>query len=145
MIRRTRKIRKMRGSRTVGGGCSKKRRGAGHRGGRGMAGGHKHMWTWIVKYDPDHYGKYGFKRPQKTIYEFKPVNLGFIDEKLDELVSDGLALEENGKIVLDVTKLGYNKVLATGRITRPVTIKSPKFSQSAIGKIEDAGGEASIL
>jgi large subunit ribosomal protein L15 len=145
MIRRTRKIRKMRGSRTVGGGCSKKRRGAGHRGGRGMAGGHKHMWTWIVKYDPDHYGKYGFKRPQKTIYEFKPVNLGFLDEKLDELVSDGLALEENGKIVLDVTKLGYNKVLATGRITRPVIIKSPKFSQSAIGKIEDAGGEASIL
>ncbi|MCE5213194.1 MAG: 50S ribosomal protein L15 [Methanobacterium sp.] len=145
MIRKTRKIRKMRGSRTIGGGCSKKRRGAGHRGGRGMAGGHKHMWSWIVKYDPQHYGKYGFKRPQKTIYKFKPINLDFLDEKLDELVSKGLASEENGKIVVDVTKMGYNKVLGKGKITRSVVIKSPKFSQSAIDKIEDAGGEASII
>ena len=45
MIRKTRKIRKLRGSRTVAGGCSKKRRGAGNRGGKGMAGGHKHHWT----------------------------------------------------------------------------------------------------
>lgn len=135
----------MRGSRTVGGGCSKKRRGAGHRGGRGMAGGHKHMWTWIVKYDPDHYGKHGFKRPQKTIYEFKPVNLSFLDEKLDELISDGLAEKEKGKIVLDVTKMGYNKVLGKGQMTKPVIIKSPKFSKTAIEKIESAGGEASIL
>lgn len=145
MIRRTRKIRKMRGSRTIGGGCSKKRRGAGHRGGRGMAGGHKHMWTWIVKYDPDHYGKYGFKRPQKTIYKFNPINLDFLDEKLDELVSTGLAKKEKGKIVVDVTKMGYNKVLGKGRITRPVVIKSHKFSQTATRKIEEAGGEASII
>lgn len=145
MIRRTRKIRKMRGSRTIGGGCSKKRRGAGHRGGRGMAGGHKHMWTWIVKYDPDHYGKYGFKRPQKTIYKFKPINLDFIDEKADELVLNGLADKENGKIVVDVTKLGYNKVLGKGKINQPLLIKSPKFSQTAINKIEEAGGEAITL
>lgn len=145
MIRRTRKIRKMRGSRTVGGGCSKKRRGAGHRGGRGMAGGHKHMWTWIVKYDPDHYGKHGFKRPKKTVYQYKPINLDILDEKLDELLSTGLARKEKGKIQVDVTKLGYNKVLGRGRITRSAVIKSPKFSQSAIRKIEDAGGEASEI
>jgi large subunit ribosomal protein L15 len=145
MIRKTRKIRKLRGSRTIGGGSSKKRRGAGHRGGRGMAGGHKHMWSWMVKYDPDHYGKSGFKRPQKTIYKFKPVNLDFLDEKLDELVAKGLAREEKGKIVVDVTKIGYNKVLGKGRITRPVVIKSPKFSESATRKIEEAGGEAAIL
>lgn len=145
MIRKTRKIRKMRGSRTIGGGSSKKRRGAGHRGGRGMSGGHKHMWTWMVKYDPDHYGKSGFKRPQKTIYKFNPVNIGFLDEKLDELVSKGIAKKEKEKIVVDVTELGYNKVLGKGRITKPTIIKSPKFSQSAIEKIEEAGGEAAIL
>ena len=38
MIRVKKKSTKMRGSRTCGGGCSKKRRGAGHRGGRGLAG-----------------------------------------------------------------------------------------------------------
>lgn len=110
-----------------------------------MAGGHKHMWSWIVKYDPQHYGKYGFKRPQKTITRFKPINLNFIDEKADELVSRGLASEENGKIVVDVTALGYNKVLAQGKISRPLIIKAPMFSQAAISKIEDAGGEAVTL
>ena len=66
MIRKTKKIRKQRGSRSVGGGCTKKRRGAGHRGGRGLAGGNKHLKTWMVINDPNHFGKYGFKRPQKT-------------------------------------------------------------------------------
>lgn len=145
MIRKTRKIRKLRGSRTIGGGSSKKRRGAGHRGGRGMAGGQKHMWSWIVKYDPDHYGKYGFKRPQKTIYRFKTVNLDFLDEKLDELVERGVAKKEGNKFVVDVTDLGYNKVLGKGKITKPVLIKSPKFSESAARKIEEAGGEVETL
>jgi len=76
------------------------------------------MWSWLVKNDPDHYGKHGFKRPQKTITKFNPVNLAFLDEKLDELVSKGLAKEEKEKIVVDVTELGYNKVLGKGRITK---------------------------
>lgn len=103
------------------------------------------MWTWIVKYDPNHYGKYGFKRPQKTIFKFKPVNLDYLDEKAAELVNNDLAVEENGKIVIDVTQLGYNKVLGKGTVKRPLTVKSPKFSETAINKIEEAGGEAVTL
>lgn len=110
-----------------------------------MAGGHKHMWTWIVKYDPNHYGKYGFKRPQKTIFKFKPVNLDYLDEKADELVNKGLAVDENGKIAIDVTQLGYNKVLGKGTVTRPLIVKSLKFSETAITKIEEAGGEVITL
>ena len=121
------------------------RRGVGHRGGRGMSGGHKHMWTWIVKYDPKHYGKYGFKRPQKTITRFKTVNLDFIDEKAVGLVDKNLATQENGIIVIDVTELGYNKVLGNGKITKPLIIKSPKFSHTALTKIENAGGEAVVI
>ena len=49
MIRKTKKIRKLRGSRSVGGGCTKKRRGAGHRGGRGNAGLNKHHKTWMAQ------------------------------------------------------------------------------------------------
>ena len=67
MIRKSRKINKQRGSRSIGGGCSKKRRGAGNRGGRGLAGADKQHWTWTVIHDPDHYGKHGFKRPQKMV------------------------------------------------------------------------------
>jgi large subunit ribosomal protein L15 len=145
MIRRTRKIRKMRGSRTVGGGCSKKRRGAGHRGGRGNAGLHKSKWTWTVKYDPKHFGKYGFKRPPRSILKFSPVNLDYLDEKSEELVKQGLAQSKNGAIEIDITDLGYNKVLGKGRVNRPLVIKSPKFSSLAIQKIEEAGGEVIVL
>lgn len=145
MIRRTRKIRKMRGSRTVGGGCSKKRRGAGNRGGRGNSDLHKGKWTWVVKYDPKHFGKYGFKRPQRSIFKFAPVNLDYLDEKSEEFVKQGLATSKNGAIEIDVTDLGYNKVLGKGKINRPLVIKSPKFSSLAIQKIEEAGGEVIIL
>ncbi|HMK54523.1 MAG TPA: uL15 family ribosomal protein [Methanobacteriaceae archaeon] len=145
MIRKSRKINKLRGSRTNGGGCSKMRRGAGHRGGRGKSGLHKHMWTWVVKYDPQHFGKYGFKRPPKTVFKFQPVNLGFLDEKAQDLVKNGQAQEEGGKIVIDVTVLGYNKVLGQGKLTQSVVIKSPLFSDSAVRKIEEAGGEAVTL
>jgi large subunit ribosomal protein L15 len=142
MIRKSRKINKMRGSRTIGGGCSKKRRGAGHRGGRGKSGLHKHMWSWVVKYDPQHFGKHGFKRPRKTVFKSQTVNLDYLDEKAQELVKNGLATEEEGKIVIDVAKMGYNKVLGRGKLSQALVIKSPLFSGSALRKIEEAGGEA---
>lgn len=145
MIRKTRKINKLRGTRSNGGGCTKKRRGAGHRGGRGQAGGHKHHWSWMVINDPKHFGKYGFKRPQKTIKKVNPVNLSYLDEKSDELLEKGLATKEKDSIIIDVTQLGYNKVLGSGKITKPLTIKAPEFSASAELKIQEAGGEAVIL
>lgn len=145
MIRKKRKITKMRGSRTVGGGCSKKRRGAGHRGGRGKAGGHKHHWSWIVKYDPKYFGKYGFKRPKSSLTDPNPVNISYLDEKADQLLEKGLASTENDKLVIDVTKLGYNKVLGQGRITKAMVIKAPQFSGSAEKKIQESGGEAQVI
>ena len=56
MIRTKRKINKQRGSRSNGGGCTKKRRGAGNKGGKGKAGMGKQHWTWTVIHDPDHSG-----------------------------------------------------------------------------------------
>jgi len=145
MIRKTRKINKMRGSRTIGGGCSKKRRGAGHRGGRGKAGGHKHMWSWVVKFDPDRYGKSGFKRPLNTINKTKTINLDYLDDNAEKLVAKELAVKEGEKIIIDVTQMGYEKVLGKGKLTKPLTIKARQFSQSAITKIEENGGEAVTL
>ena len=145
MIRKTRKIRKLRGSRTVAKGCSKKNRGAGNKGGKGLAGGHKHHWTWMVKFDPNHFGKYGFKRPQGSVFKFSPVNLDYLDEKSEEFVEKGLATKENDKVVIDITDLGYNKVLGKGKLTKSLIIKSPKFSETATKKIEEAGGEAVTL
>ena len=86
MIRSKRKINKLRGSRSNGGGCTKKRRGAGNKGGRGNAGASKQHWTWTAKFDPDHYGKHGFKRPQKMIKKVNPVNLSYLEEQADNLM-----------------------------------------------------------
>ncbi|MDR2966764.1 MAG: 50S ribosomal protein L15 [Methanobacteriaceae archaeon] len=142
MIRKKRKINKMRGSRSIGGGCSKKRRGAGHKGGRGNAGAGKHHWTQTVKFDPNHFGKYGFKRPQKKITKINPVNLSYLNAKIDQLLDEGLAIKEGNSIVIDVTEIGYNKVLGGGKLSKSFTIKSPMFSTSAEDKIQEAGGEA---
>ncbi|MCQ2737938.1 MAG: 50S ribosomal protein L15 [archaeon] len=142
MIRKQRKINKMRGSRSNGGGCTKKRRGAGHKGGKGKAGAGKHHWTTTVIVNKNYFGKHGFKRPQKTIYKYNPVNLSFLNDKAEELVEQGKAIKEGDAIVIDVTELGYNKVLGSGYLTAPLTIKAPEFSESARAKIEEAGGEA---
>lgn len=142
MIRKSRKINKQRGSRSIGGGCTKKRRGAGNRGGKGLAGAGKHHWSWTVIHDPNHYGKHGFKRPQNSIKKINPVNLSFLDSQSEKLLEKGIASKEGDSIVIDVTDLGYNKVLAKGSITQPLTIKSPAFSASAISKLEEVGGEA---
>ena len=132
----------MRGSRSNGGGCTKKRRGAGNKGGKGKAGSDKQHWTWTVIHDPDHYGKHGFKRPQKMIKKVNAVNVSYLEEHADALLSEGKATKEGDSIVIDVTELGYDKVLAKGAITKAFIIKAPKFSASAIEQIEEFGGEA---
>ena len=81
----------MRGSRSNGGGCTKKRRGAGHKGGKGKAGAGKHHWTTTVIENKNYFGKHGFKRPQKTIYKYYPVNLGFLNDKAEQFVEEGKA------------------------------------------------------
>ena len=145
MIRRVRKIRKMRGHRTMGYGSHKKHRGAGSRGGRGMAGGHKHKWSWIIKYDPEHFGKHGFQRPLKLIKAPAVINIGQLDQIAESLIQHGLAQRENDKIVIDITALNCAKVLGSGKVTKPLIVKAPEFSKLAIEKLEGIGGRAVIL
>ncbi|BAW30976.1 MAG TPA: uL15m family ribosomal protein [Methanothermobacter sp.] len=145
MIRKRKKINKMRGSRTVGGGSSKKRRGAGHRGGRGQAGGHKHHWTWIVKHDPEHFGKRGFKRPRELVKDLKTINLGEIQEKLPKFIKEGIAQKEKNITILDLTRTDYDKVLGQGKITEPLHIKAHEFSAQAKEKIKEAGGKTETI
>ena len=142
MIRKGKKINKMRGSRSNGGGSVKRRRGAGNKGGKGKAGAGKHHWSTTVIENRYYFGKHGFKRPQKTIHKSYPVNLNFLNDKAEEFVEQGIATKEDDVIVIDVTELGFDKVLAKGKITKTFKISAPQFSASAIEKIEELGGEA---
>ncbi len=128
------RTKKFRGSRTHGRG-QKAGRGAGKRGGKGMAGLHKHKYIWTVKYAPDYFGRKGFKRPPEIQKKKNIINLYEIEEKKLQ------PTELEGKLVLNLTALGYDKLLGCGKITKPLTIIVSQASKNAVEKIKNAGGE----
>jgi large subunit ribosomal protein L15 len=136
MVSRTSRFR---GSRTHGRG-KKAGRGAGLRGGRGNAGLHKHKWISIVKYCPDYFGHHGFKRPQSVVYSKITMNLSEVEQFLPSLSKNGFAEEKGGKWTVDLTKMGVDKLLGSGRIRTPLTIKVAEASATAQEKLKEAGG-----
>ena len=101
---------------------------------------HKHKWISIVKYDPDHFGHHGFKRPQSVVRSKVTVNLSEIELALPALSKDGFAAEKDGKWTVDLTKMGVDKLLGSGRISKPLTIKVAEASASAEEKLKAVGG-----
>ncbi|MBU0685681.1 MAG: uL15 family ribosomal protein [Thermoplasmatota archaeon] len=134
------KTSKFRGSRTHGRG-KKAGRGAGLRGGRGNAGLHKHKWISVVKYCPDYFGHHGFKRPQSVVYSKVTMNLSDIEQSLPSLSKDGFAVHKDGKWSVDLTKMGIDKLLGSGRISTPIAVKVAEASASAEEKLKKAGGK----
>jgi large subunit ribosomal protein L15 len=72
------------------------------------------------------------------------VNVGELDQRLDELVKVGVARQEDNKFVVDVGKLGFDKVLGGGKVSGPLEVVAREFSESAKKKLEDAGGRAVV-
>ena len=139
-----RDTRKYRGSRTHGYGRIGQHRKGGQRGGKGKAGMHKGGWTYTVKYDKYHFGKYGFKRPQRMLPKVNLINVGQLEQILDTLLAQEIAKEEGKSISINLCKLGIDKVLGDGNLSRPLTITAPHFSKLARSKIEAAGGTAIV-
>lgn len=135
------KAKKFRGSRTCGGGTHKNRRGGGSRGGRGNAGGCKHHFVRSMQRGIT-FGKHGFKRPLSTVRDKVMVNVGELDETIEQLASDGFAEKKGDAFHIDLASMGIDKVLGSGRVTKPLFIKADEFSPSARKKIEDAKGKA---
>lgn len=135
-----RKTRKFKGSRTHGRG-KKAGRGAGLRGGRGNAGLHKHKWMTTVKYLPGHFGRHGFKRPQSVVADNITMNLSDLEQSLPKLAEGGFATEKDGEWTVDLTKLGIDKLLGSGRIGTVVAVRVASASAKAKEKLEGAGGK----
>lgn len=133
------RTKKFRGSRTHGRG-KKAGRGAGLQGGRGNAGLHKHKVMFMLKYDPDHFGRHGFKRPQSIVGAKFAMNVGEIQERINELIADGLAERKDGKVTVNLTKMGVDKLLGSGKIVEPINVIVTDCSALAREKIEAAGG-----
>jgi large subunit ribosomal protein L15 len=84
--------------------------------------------------------KRGFKNPFRTEYEI--VNLGQLNKLSEEEITPEV-LHSNR--LVDIGKGRPVKVLGDGEITRKITVRAHKVSESARAKIEAAGGSVEIL
>jgi len=132
---RVRKVRKHRGSRTYGWGQVSQHRGSGSRGGHGKAGIHKGRWN---QNEPKWQPKVGFRCPTRKA--LKTINLRDLTGLLSSRKGEEAAKVEE----IDLTSLGYEKLLGAGRISRPLRVKVGSASESAVKKISEAGGELII-
>ncbi|MBI3026795.1 uL15 family ribosomal protein [Candidatus Woesearchaeota archaeon] len=140
-VNRRKKVVKLRGSKTHGWGAKKKHRGQGHRGGRGMAGTGKRADSKKPSiWKTDYFGKHGFVSKTQKL-RINPVNVRFIEQHLDNLVSNGLVSKDNGFYYVELEKIGFNKLLGDGKVSTKFRIKTPYASKMAIEKVKEAGGE----
>lgn len=139
MPTRLRKVRKMRGSRTHGWGQVSQHRASGQKGGVGNAGLHKHKWSWTIKYAPDHFGKDDM-HPPKSSKPKRWINVGSLDKLYASIVSTSKVETVEGRPVLNLSSLGYEKLLGAGSVSGAYHIIIEKFTESAKEKILSAGG-----
>jgi len=139
VVRRVKKSLKKLGHRTRGYGSQKKHRGGGSRGGRGMAGLHKHKIMRMVKYMPEHYGKEGFR---SLGCKYKIINIKQLDQLIEKMIEEKKIQKEKDTYIVKLDELGYDKLLGTGKLNHKIIIEAKSFSESARNKIEEMGGKA---
>ena len=141
MPTKDRKVRKQRGSRTHGWGQIGQHRAGGGRGGHGKAGLDKHKWTYVIKHDPTYWEKKGFVSTKTLNKTVSIINVGKLDDLADKLESEKKLERKDKKIFLDLESLGYDKLLGTGEIIKPMLVKIASYSEAASRKLEEAGGQ----
>ena len=90
-------------------------------------------------YGNEYFGKHGFVRPPKMVAKIKAVNLSDIEKNLDSYTNKNLIIKEKDVYVLDLKKIGYDKLLGSGNINNKYKVVG-KVSKKARLKIEEAGG-----
>jgi len=136
MPSKLRKIRKKRGSRTQGYGRVGQHRCTGSKGYR-KAGRHKAGWSYVLRYEPDYFGKKGFTSPKSLRQRINIINVGKLDEMAEKISTE----KRKEKLFVDLESLGYTKLLGTGKVTKPLAVKVASCSKSAAEKIKEAGGQ----
>lgn len=125
-VNKRKKNSRQRGSMTHGWGAKKKHRGAGNRGGRGMAGSGKRAdqrKPSLMK-DKHYFGKHGFVNKQRK--EARCINI----EELQRFGTD----------TINLTELGFDKLLSKGKATRKYSVTVSNATAKAKEKIKKAGG-----
>jgi len=135
---RLRKTRKHRGSRNHGWGQVAQHRASGHKGGLGNSGLMKHHFSTMLKEDPDHFGHDSTHPPHPNIIK-KWTSV----RDLDDLFAKS-GKKEGEKNILDLTTLGYAKLLGGGQVKNAYVVKIKQSTASAKEKVKQAGGEVLV-
>lgn len=134
-----RKTRKYRGSRHCGWGQIGQHRASGHKGGLGQSGLHKHHFIRMLMTDPKHFGHDSTHPPHPNL-----VRKWASVRDLDDIFAK-FGKQEGGKKLIDLTELGYDKLLGGGQTKNAYVVKVEKFSASAEEKIKQSGGEVQAI
>ncbi len=144
MKRRHKKVIKHRGKASHGWGAKKKHRGAGSRGGRGMAGTGKRADQKKTSINPQEYfGRYGFKHTNAVT--INTINIGELERKLHALIANKTAEEKSGIITIDLNKINVQKLLSMGDVKSKLGVIVNCASAKAVDKIKKAGGSIDVL
>ena len=142
-INKRKKNSRQRAGTTHGWGSMKKHRGAGHRGGRGNAGSGKRgdakkpsFWK-----NKKYFGTNGFFSRFKKL---KAINLNQLDDNAESWAKKGLIVQSAGLFKIDLTEIGYDKLLGTGQVTKKLEINVAVASPRAIEKVGAAGGKVHL-
>lgn len=92
----------------------------------------KHRVMTRIKYMPKHWGMHGFNRDPSLRNVSVTINVG----QLEELA--------NGATELDLSALGIDKLLGTGKVSSALTVTVDSASAKAVEKIEAAGGSVEM-
>ena len=132
---------RQRGSKTHGWGSMKKHRGKGNKGGAGMAGTGKRgdakkPSIWKEEY----FGKHGFKS-KATRKKAKAINLDALERILEKLVADKKVSKEGDAFKVELSTLGFGKLLGKGIVKNKLNITVDSASSKAIAKVSEKGGK----
>jgi len=94
----------------------------------------------MLKCNPDHGGRRGFKRPQCVVSANRVINIKGMLEQLDSYVDMGFAAKNGDSYTINLTEAGVDKLLGTGDIDMAVNVTVSQASERARGKIEASGG-----
>lgn len=141
-IKKRKKVTRQRGSRTHGWGLV--HRNSGQRGGAGNASRGKKAHAkkpsnWKDKENPTYFGKFGFKQ-KGPVQEDITITIKDLEDRTPRLITEKKATVKEAGYTIDLEKLGYTKLLSTGKATKKYTLTIARATPNAIKKITAAGG-----
>ena len=77
-------------------------------------------------------------------FKHQPLNVCDLEDKVDTWVSKGVASKDKDVYAVDLAKLGYTKLLSSGKVIKKFKITVPFASAHVLEKVKKAGGDVIV-